>query len=151
MKRRVFVGRMAGMAAIGMMGDQLWAQASSWGSAPTPITVYKSSTCGCCTAWVEHLEANGFSPVVHDEEEMDKLKKKFAYRHSGFPGGLRARALGDEMEKHADRVVEKAILGMIPHTKLGHQIQKKLKVYVGPDHPHAAQQPIPYEIKQVAQ
>ena len=55
------------------------------------------------------------------------------------------------MEKHADRVVERAILGMIPHTKLGHQIQKKLKVYVGPDHPHAAQQPIPYEIKQVAQ
>src|SRR5215468_3100181 len=53
----------------------------------------------------------------------DKLQKKFTYRHSGFPGGLRARALGDEMQKHADRVVEKAILGMIPHTKLGHQIQ----------------------------
>ena len=81
----------------------------------------------------------------------DKVAISGAYRHSGFPGGLRARALGDEMEKHADRVVEKAILGMIPHTKLGHQIQKKLRVYVGPDHPHTAQQPIPYEIKQVAQ
>ena len=55
------------------------------------------------------------------------------------------------MQKHADRVVEKAILGMIPHTKLGRQVKKKLRVYVGPDHPHAAQQPIPYEIKQVAQ
>ena len=81
----------------------------------------------------------------------DKLQKKFLYRHSGYPGGLRKRALGDEMEKHADRVVERAILGMIPHTKLGHQIQKKLKVYVGPDHPHTAQKPVPYEIKQVAQ
>jgi hypothetical protein len=85
MKRRVFVARMAGMAAVGMMGDQLWAQASSWGSAPTPITVYKSSTCGCCKAWVEHLQANGFSPVVHDEEEMDKLKDKL-----GVPSGVRS-------------------------------------------------------------
>jgi large subunit ribosomal protein L13 len=81
----------------------------------------------------------------------DKLTKKFTYRHSGYPGGLRKRSLGDEMEKHADRVVERAILGMIPHTKLGRQIQKKLRVYVGPEHPHTAQQPIPYEIKQVAQ
>jgi large subunit ribosomal protein L13 len=81
----------------------------------------------------------------------DKLQKKFAYRHSGYPGGLRARSLGSEMEKHPDRVVEKAILGMIPHTKLGRQIQKKLKVYTGPEHPHTAQKPVPYEIKQVAQ
>ena len=81
----------------------------------------------------------------------DKLKTKFAYRHSGFPGGLRARALGDEMEKHADRVVERAIVGMLPHNKLSRQIQKKLKVYAGPDHPHTAQQPIPFEIKQVSQ
>jgi large subunit ribosomal protein L13 len=74
-----------------------------------------------------------------------------AYRHSGFPGGLRARSLGDELEKHADRVVEKAIVGMLPHNKLSRQVQKKLKVYVGPEHPHSAQQPVPYEIKQVAQ
>ncbi len=81
----------------------------------------------------------------------DKLNTKFLYRHSGFPGGLRSRALGDELAKHADRVVEKAIVGMLPHNKLSRQIQKKLKVYAGPDHPHAAQQPIPYEIKQVDQ
>jgi large subunit ribosomal protein L13 len=55
------------------------------------------------------------------------------------------------MAKHADRVVENAIVGMLPHNKLSRQIQKKLKVYAGPDHPHAAQQPIPYEIKQVGQ
>jgi large subunit ribosomal protein L13 len=55
------------------------------------------------------------------------------------------------MEKHPDRVVEQAIVGMIPHNKLGRQIQKKLKVYAGPEHPHTAQKPVPYEIKQVAQ
>jgi large subunit ribosomal protein L13 len=81
----------------------------------------------------------------------NKLKNKFAYRHSGYPGGLRARALGDLMVNRADEVVEKAIVGMLPHNKLSRQIQKKLKVYTGPEHPHAAQQPIPYDIKQVAQ
>ncbi len=81
----------------------------------------------------------------------DKLQNKFAYRHSGFPGGLRARSLGDELQKHADRVVEKAIIGMLPHNKLSRQVQKKLRVYVGPEHPHTAQQPIPFEIKQVTQ
>ena len=81
----------------------------------------------------------------------DKLQTKMAYRHSGYPGGLRSRTLGEEMAKHADRVVENAIVGMLPHNKLSRQIQKKLKVYAGPEHPHAAQQPIPFEIKQVAQ
>src|SRR6478735_4178064 len=81
----------------------------------------------------------------------DKLQNKFAYRHSGFPGGLRARSLGTEMQKHPDRVVEKAIVGMLPHNKLSRQVQKKLKVYAGPEHPHTAQKPVPYEIKQVSQ
>jgi len=81
----------------------------------------------------------------------DKLQKKFAYRHSGFPGGLRARSIGDLMQKHPDRVVEKAIVGMLPKNRLGRQIQRKLRVYAGPDHPHRAQQPVPYEIKQVSQ
>jgi large subunit ribosomal protein L13 len=81
----------------------------------------------------------------------DKLRTKFAYRHSGFPGGLRSRSLGEEMQKNADRVVERAIIGMLPHNKLSRQVQKKLKVYTGSEHPHAAQQPIPFEIKQVSQ
>jgi large subunit ribosomal protein L13 len=55
------------------------------------------------------------------------------------------------MQKRPDQVIEKAIVGMLPHNKLSRQIQRKLKVYAGPDHPHSAQQPIPYEIKQVAQ
>ncbi|GAS89697.1 50S ribosomal protein L13 [Mycolicibacterium brisbanense] len=81
----------------------------------------------------------------------DKLTKKFAYRHSGYPGGLRKRAIGELLQKHPTRVVENAIVGMLPHNKLSRQIQKKLKVYAGPEHPHAAQQPVPFEIKQVAQ
>jgi large subunit ribosomal protein L13 len=81
----------------------------------------------------------------------DKLQNKFAYRHSGYPGGLRARSLGDLMRKHPDRVVEKAIVGMLPKNRLGRQIKRKLRVYAGPSHPHQAQQPVPYEIKQVSQ
>ena len=81
----------------------------------------------------------------------DKLQNKLAYRHSGYPGGLHKRTIGELMEKHPDRVVEKAIVGMLPKNKLSRQIQRKLHVYAGPEHPHAAQQPVPYEIKQVAQ
>jgi large subunit ribosomal protein L13 len=81
----------------------------------------------------------------------DKLQKKFAYRHSGYPGGLRARSIGDLMRKQPDRVVEKAIVGMLPKNRLGRQIKRKLRVYAGPNHPHQAQQPAAYEIKQVAQ
>jgi large subunit ribosomal protein L13 len=80
-----------------------------------------------------------------------KLTSKMAYRHSGYPGGLSSRSIGELMQKHPDRVVETAIVGMLPHNKLSRQIQKKLKVYAGSEHPHTAQQPIPYEIKQVAQ
>ncbi|ORB67408.1 50S ribosomal protein L13 [Mycobacterium scrofulaceum] len=81
----------------------------------------------------------------------DKLQSKLAYRHSGYPGGLHSRTIGELMDKHPDRVVEKAIVGMLPKNKLSRQIQRKLHVYAGPEHPHAAQQPVPYEIKQVAQ
>ena len=81
----------------------------------------------------------------------NKLQKKMAYRHSGYPGGLRKRSIGELMETRPDRVVEKAILGMLPKNKLGRQIKTKLRVYTGPQHPHTAQQPVPYEIKQVTQ
>lgn len=80
-----------------------------------------------------------------------KLANKMAYRHSGYPGGLRSRTIGELMQTRPDQVVETAIVGMLPHNKLSRQIQKKLKVYAGPDHPHSAQQPIPFEIKQVSQ
>jgi large subunit ribosomal protein L13 len=81
----------------------------------------------------------------------DKLRSKLAYRHSGYPGGLHTRTIGDLMAKHPDRVVEKAVAGMLPKTKLGRQIKRKLRIYAGPEHPHTAQQPVPFQIKQVAQ
>ncbi|MBV8294988.1 MAG: 50S ribosomal protein L13, partial [Mycobacterium sp.] len=81
----------------------------------------------------------------------DKLHKKLAYHHSGYPGGLRTRTIGELMEKHPDRVVEKAIVGMLPKNKLGRQIKRKLHVYAGSQHPHTAQQPVSFEIKQVTQ
>ncbi|HEU0190148.1 MAG TPA: 50S ribosomal protein L13 [Mycobacterium sp.] len=81
----------------------------------------------------------------------DKPTRTFAYRHSGYPGGLRKRSVAEMMQRHPDRVVEKAILGMLPKNKLSRQIKRKLHIYAGPQHPHAAQQPTPYEIKQVTQ
>src|SRR6202022_1971945 len=101
-----------------------------------------------------HVDGGVFVTIVNAEKVAisgDKLQKKFAYRHSGYPGGLRARSIGDLMQKHPDRVVEKAIVGMLPKNRLGRQIQRKLRVYAGPEHPHKAQQPVPYEIKQVSQ
>lgn len=81
----------------------------------------------------------------------NKPQRTFHYRYSGYPGGLRRRSVAEMLDRHPDRVVEKAIVGMLPKTKLGRQIQKKLRVYAGAEHPHTAQQPIAYDIKQVAQ
>jgi large subunit ribosomal protein L13 len=101
-----------------------------------------------------NVDGGDFVIVVNADKVAiggDKLNNKKAYRHSGYPGGLSSRTIGELMQKHPDRVVENAIVGMLPHNKLSRQIQKKLKVYAGPAHPHTAQQPIPFEIKQVAQ
>ena len=81
----------------------------------------------------------------------NKLEDKRAYRHSGYPGGLRSVAYGDLMASRPERVVEKAVRGMLPKNTLGRQMLRKLKVYRGPDHPHQAQQPVPFEITQIAQ
>jgi hypothetical protein len=74
--RRGFVGRMAGLMAVGITGPRLLRQLSVSSLEPTPITVYKSSSCGCCAKWVDYLRASGFAPLVHDEEEMDAIKDK---------------------------------------------------------------------------
>ena len=77
----------------------------------------------------------------------NKREREFRYRHSGYPGGLKALTL----ELHPERVVEEAIKGMMPHNKLSRASAKKLRVFAGPEHPYAAQKPETYEIKQVAQ
>jgi large subunit ribosomal protein L13 len=80
-----------------------------------------------------------------------KLAQKKAYSHSGYPGGLTATTYSELLEKNPEKAVEKAIRGMIPKTKLGASQIGKLKVYRGAEHPHAAQQPKPFIIDQVAQ
>ncbi len=71
----------------------------------------------------------------------NKLKDKRYYHHTGYPGGLKEISAGALLEKHPDRLVRDAIFGMLPKTKLGRSMRKKLKVYKGPEHPHQAQQP----------
>ncbi len=72
----------------------------------------------------------------------NKLDEKKYYRHSNYPGGLTEITLRQQLEKHPERVLKSAVWGMLPHNKLGRKILKNLKIYSGPDHPHAAQQPM---------
>ena len=70
-----------------------------------------------------------------------KLDDKIYYRHSGYPGGIKQITLRNQLEKHPDRVITSAVWGMIPHNRYGRKVMKKLKVYRGSEHPHAAQKP----------
>ncbi|HKQ43671.1 MAG TPA: 50S ribosomal protein L13 [Pseudonocardia sp.] len=104
--------------------------------------------------YAPHMDTGDFVVIVNAEKVAvtgNKRADKFVYRHSGYPGGLRQRSVGEMLEKQPDRLVEKAIKGMLPKNRLGRAMGKKLKVYAGPEHPHAAQKPTPYEIHQVAQ
>ncbi len=76
-----------------------------------------------------------------------KLDDKMYYRHSGYPGNLKAINLRDLLQKHPSRVIEKAVRGMLPRNRLGRRMFKKLRVYAGSDHPHAAQKPKPLELQ----
>jgi large subunit ribosomal protein L13 len=101
-----------------------------------------------------HVDTGDFVIIVNAGRVAltgNKREQKLAYRHSGYPGGLRSVNYVELLEKNPRRAVEKAIRGMLPKNSLGRQILTKLKVYAGPEHPHAAQKPIPFEISQVAQ
>ncbi|MGW6375537.1 50S ribosomal protein L13 [Rhodococcus sp. NPDC055112] len=101
-----------------------------------------------------HVDGGDFVVIINAEKVAisgNKRDGKLLYNHSGYPGGLRSRTVGEVLERTPDRLVEKAVVGMLPKNKLGSAIAGKLKVYAGPNHPHAAQQPVPFEIKQVAQ
>ena len=101
-----------------------------------------------------HIDTGDFVVIVNAGKVAltgNKLEQKRAYRHSGYPGGLRAVGYAELMEKHPERAVEKAVRGMLPKNSLGRKTLRKLKVYAGPDHPHQAQQPVPFEITQVPQ
>ncbi len=101
-----------------------------------------------------HVDTGDFVIVVNAGKVAltgNKRQTKMAYRHSGYPGGLRAVSYNDLLAKRPERAIELAVRGMLPHNRLGRQLIKKLKVYAGPEHPHAAQQPKPFEITQIAQ
>jgi large subunit ribosomal protein L13 len=104
--------------------------------------------------YAPHVDTGDFVIVVNAEKVAltgSKRDQKIAYRHSGFPGGLKAVGYTELLATKPTRAVEKAIAGMLPKNTLGRQMLGKLKVYAGPEHPHAAQQPQPYQITQIAQ
>ena len=101
-----------------------------------------------------HMDNGDFVIIINAEKVAltgAKLLQKKAYHHSGYPGGLTATTYAELLEKNPEKAVEKAIKGMLPRNKLGNAQLTKLKVYAGAEHPHAAQQPKPFTIDQVAQ
>jgi len=101
-----------------------------------------------------HVDSGDFVIVINAGKVAltgAKLTDKMVYRHSGYPGGLKTKAIGELLATNPTRVIENAVRGMLPRTKLGKAQISKLKVYAGAEHPHAAQQPQPFEISQVAQ
>src|SRR6478735_9002097 len=101
-----------------------------------------------------HVDVGDFVIIINADRVAltgAKLQQKKAYHHSGFPGGLKATSYTELLAKNPEKAIEKAVRGMLPRTTLGKAQLSKLKVYRGTEHPHAAQQPTPFEITQVAQ
>src|SRR3954466_13118276 len=101
-----------------------------------------------------HVDMGDFVVVVNADKVAltgAKLEQKRAYRHSGYPGGLKSRTYAEMLDKHPAKAVEKAVRGMLPKNSIGRAQLGKLKVYAGAEHPHQAQKPKPFEITQVAQ
>jgi large subunit ribosomal protein L13 len=104
--------------------------------------------------YAPHVDTGDFVIVINADKVAltgTKRETKMAYRHSGYPGGLRAVSYGELLDTKPERAVEKAVRGMLPKTSLARQQLTKLKVYSGSEHPHTAQKPQPFEIRQVAQ
>jgi len=100
-----------------------------------------------------HLDTGDFVIIINADKVAVAPSKlgEFRYRHSGYPGGLSKRTVGELLDSKPERLVELAVRGMLPKNTLGRAQLKKLKVYAGPEHPHTAQKPQPFQIKQVAQ
>ena len=104
--------------------------------------------------YAPHVDTGDFVIIVNAEKVAltgNKREQKFAYRHSGYPGGLRKRSFGEMLDTKPERLLEKVVKGMLPKNKLGRAQSKKLKVYAGPEPPHVAQQPQAFEITKIAQ
>jgi large subunit ribosomal protein L13 len=100
--------------------------------------------------YTPHVDTGDFVVVVNAEKVRvtgDKRNAKLYHRHSGYPGGLRTRTLGEMLERRPEEVIRLAVRGMLPRNRLARQQLRKLKVYAGPDHPHAAQKPVELEVE----
>jgi large subunit ribosomal protein L13 len=100
--------------------------------------------------YTPHIDTGDFVVVVNAEKIAVTGKKredKIYYRHSGYPGGLRQRTLEEELERRPTEVLRKAVKGMLPRNRLGRAQLTKLRIYAGPEHPHAAQAPQPLEVE----
>jgi large subunit ribosomal protein L13 len=100
--------------------------------------------------YTPHIDTGDFVVVINARDVAvtgNKREQKRYYRHSGYPGGLRSRTLGEQLERRPEEVIRRAVRGMLPRNRLARRQITKLKVYAGPDHPHAAQKPEPLEIK----
>lgn len=100
--------------------------------------------------YTPHVDTGDFVIVVNAEKISvtgNKRADKKYYRHSGFPGGLKVRTLSEQLERRPEEVIRHAVKGMLPRNRLARKQLTKLKVYAGPDHPHAAQKPKPMEIE----
>jgi large subunit ribosomal protein L13 len=99
--------------------------------------------------YTPHVDTGDFVVVVNAEKIAvtgNKLDEKRYYRHSGYPGGLKSRTLREQLDRRPTEVIRKAVKGMLPKNKLANRQITKLKVYAGPEHPHAAQAPEPLEV-----
>ncbi len=104
-------------------------------------------------SYTPHLDTGDFVVVVNAEKVKvsgSKPQQKLYRRHSGRPGGMKVETFAHLQERLPERIVEKAIKGMLPHNSLGRQMFRKLKVYKGVDHPHSAQQPQPLQLDPAA-
>jgi large subunit ribosomal protein L13 len=100
--------------------------------------------------YTPHCDVGDFVIVVNAEKIVvtgRKREQKRYYRHSGYPGGLRSRTFEQMIERRPEEIIRLAVKGMLPRTRLGRAQLRKLKVYAGPDHPHAAQKPQPMEVE----
>jgi large subunit ribosomal protein L13 len=99
--------------------------------------------------YTPHVDVGDFVVIVNAEKIAvtgNKLEQKRYWRHSGYPGGIRSRTLAEQLARRPEEVIRKAVKGMLPRNRLARQQLRKLKVYAGPDHPHAAQKPEPLEV-----
>ena len=114
-ERRRFMAQLAGFIAFTATGRHAWAQLPPFAPEPTPIRVWKSSTCGCCSKWVDHIRDSGFAPTVHNEEEMEQVKDEL-----GVPPKVRSC--------HTAQVGSYLIEGHVPASDIRRVLKERPKI-----------------------